>query len=79
MTQDQTAVEWLTERINFHKLNKTLTLEKLYELQETAKQMEKEQFNMARLDGINLANGGYGKKEDKTFKRRSLWEKITNK
>lgn len=28
---------------------------------EQAKQMEKEQLNVARLDGINLANKGYGK------------------
>ena len=31
------------------------------ELEEQAKQMEKEQLNIARLDGVNLAHKGYGK------------------
>jgi len=31
------------------------------ELEEQSKQMEKKQLNIARLDGINLVNKGYGK------------------
>jgi hypothetical protein len=51
MENKMTAVEWLSKR----------TFIPLHEL-EQAKQMEKEQLNIARMDGINLANKGYGKK-----------------
>ena len=52
----QTAVQWLVEQLmerDFINKNK--------EIIEQAKAMEKEQLNIARLDGINLANKGYGK------------------
>ena len=53
---EQTAVQWLVEQLmerDFINKNK--------EIIEQAKAMEKEQLNIARLDGINLANKGYGK------------------
>lgn len=50
MENKMTAVEWLSKR----------TFIPLHEL-EQAKQMEKEQLNIARMDGIDLANKGYGK------------------
>ena len=52
----QTAVQWLVEQLmerDFINKNK--------EIIEQAKAIEKDQLNIARLDGINLANKGYGK------------------
>lgn len=48
-----TAVEWLSKR----------TFIPLHLLEE-AKQMEKEQLNIARIDGMNLADKGYKKQTD---------------
>lgn len=59
MTQ-QLVVEFLVDKI----LNgdwDSLSWPKRREIIEQAKQMEKEQLNMARLEGINLANKGLGK------------------
>ena len=55
----QTAVEWLVDKVTdmIHESNHI----ELVSLLEQAKQMEKEQLNIARLDGINLAHKGYGK------------------
>lgn len=50
-----TAVEWLAEQLPIRIVNS------FQEEIAKAKQMEKEQLNFARLDGINLANKGYGK------------------
>ena len=60
----QTAVEWLLKQINKQSyslgdINITINVPK--DIIEQAKQMEKEQLNIARLDGIQLANKGYGK------------------
>jgi len=66
----QTAVEWLIEQLRSlsHSLEAHLgmgdirvTQGMLDDLEEQAKQIEKEQLNIAKLDGINLANKGYGK------------------
>lgn len=63
MENKQTAVTWL---INELIQNRLMALRydadnTFGEIIEKAKQMEKEQLNIARLDGINLANKGYGK------------------
>lgn len=59
----QTAVDWL--KLQLEKYGDPqyceLTWKELDELCEQAKDMEKEQLNIARLDGVNLANKGYGK------------------
>ncbi len=55
-----TAVEWLFEKLWDEPKDKFTW----YALREKAIQMEKEQLNIARLDGINLANKGYGKKQN---------------
>lgn len=60
----QTAIEWLSEQIlKPDNLNKIRLGGKndLMHLIEQAKEIENEQLNKARLDGINLANKGYGK------------------
>ena len=61
--KQQTATTWL---INELIQNRLVALrydsdDTFGEIIEKAKQMEKEQLNIARLDGINLANKGYGK------------------
>ena len=62
----QTAVEWLIEQVQNKELEIVYT-DVIHSVQipihiiEQAKQMEKEQLNIARLDGINLAHKGYGK------------------
>ena len=64
-----TAVEWLIDKISEKSI---MEKDRYYipynsgsiditDLIEQAKQMEKEQLNIAKLDGINLANKGYGK------------------
>lgn len=53
-----TAVEWLVEQI---KLKYDLDLYHVKKEISQAKEMENKQLNIARLDGINLANKGYGK------------------
>jgi hypothetical protein len=55
----QTAVDWLVNKIYMIIPNEERNF--LEGLREQAKAMEKEQLNIARLDGINLANKGYGK------------------
>jgi hypothetical protein len=55
MENKMTAVEWL--EMELKKLPFTDPIKAFQE----AKQMEKEQLNIARMDGINLANKGYGK------------------
>ena len=59
METTQTAVEWL---VNWMSNNQYFIGNDLLDAIEQAKQMEKEQLNIARLDGINLANKGYGEK-----------------
>ena len=62
MENKKTAVEWLVEQ---YAKNFTLNVnDVMAEPIAEAKQMEKEQLNMARIDGINLANKGYGKQKD---------------
>jgi len=60
MTKQITAVEWLEDKVTdmIHESNHI----ELVSLLEQAKKMEKEQLNIARIDGINLANKGYGSK-----------------
>jgi len=63
---EQTAVEWFIEQVELISLNsKRISKEETIKLYnhaiQKAKKMEKEQLNIARLDGINLANKGYGK------------------
>ena len=50
-----TAVEWFVEQLPVRIVN--MYREEI----KKAKAIEKEQLNIARLDGINLANKGYGK------------------
>lgn len=51
----QTAVEWLIDKLPH-------SIETQFKKHiDQAKEMEKEQLNIARLDGINLATKGYGK------------------
>jgi hypothetical protein len=60
----QTAVEWLKDMLEWNYGDPQMleiTWQNLDDLLERAKAMEKEQLNIARLDGINLANKGYGK------------------
>ena len=53
----QTAVNWLLEHMYM------MGTIKWNDVIEKAKEMEKEQLNTARLEGIELANKGYGKAE----------------
>lgn len=57
-----TALEWLEQQLKstYDKEGK-LPLAYTLDLVKQAKVMEKEQLNIARIDGINLANKGYGK------------------
>ena len=57
-----TAIEWLEQQLKstYDKEGK-LPLAYTLDLVKQAKVMEKEQLNIARIDGINLANKGYGK------------------
>lgn len=66
----QTAVEWIINQLRQLAHDPTthigmgdvrVTQGMIDELEEQSKQMEKEQLNIARIDGINLANKGYGK------------------
>ena len=63
MENKQTAVTWLiNELIQNRLMALRYDADNMFgEIIEKAKQMEKEQLNIARLDGINLANKGYGK------------------
>jgi hypothetical protein len=56
----QTAVEYIIEKLQSAQWEYTPWPERR-KIIEQAKQMEKEQLNIARLDGIHLANKGYGK------------------
>ena len=60
--EQQTAINWLREKLQetYDKEGK-LPLAYTFSLLNKAEQMEKEQLNIARLDGINLAHKGYGK------------------
>lgn len=66
-----TALEWLEQRIKdtYDKEGK-LPIAYTLDLIRQAKEMEKEQLNLARLDGINLANQGYGKPLDPEYMRK---------
>ncbi len=55
----QTAVEWLDR---WFRDNPEATHEEGNKALQQAKEMEKQQLNIARIDGINLANKGYGTK-----------------
>jgi hypothetical protein len=66
----QTAVEWIINQLRQLAHDPTthigmgdvrVTQGMIDELEEQSKQMEKKQLNIARLDGINLVNKGYGK------------------
>ena len=66
----QTAVEWIINQLRqlAHDPSTHLgmgdirvTQGMIDEFEEQSKQMEKKQLNIARLDGINLVNKGYGK------------------
>ena len=56
----QTAIEWIYDILTSENWE-FKTYEEQDEIYQKAKQMEKDQLNIARLDGINLANKGYGK------------------
>lgn len=58
----ETAVEWFFKWFND---NPEATYKEYGDAFEQAKRMEEEQLNMARIDGINLANKGYGKSKNK--------------
>ncbi len=53
----QTAVQWLVEQLKNEEGIDFIPSR----IVERAKQIENEQLNIARLDGINLANKGYQK------------------
>lgn len=55
----QTAVQWLIEELQRLPLEKRMEKSHLFF---HALKMEKEQLNNAIIEGINLANKGYGKK-----------------
>lgn len=57
MENKQTATEWIFQQLWETPKDKF----EWYAILEKAKQMEKEQLNIARMDGIDLANKGYGK------------------
>lgn len=65
ITMAQTALEWYIRQM--FELNigdfksKRGYLGKRRRIEEQAKAMEKEQLNQARIDGMMLANKGYGK------------------
>lgn len=64
----KTAVDWLIDEIeskgkawentSIRRVQIDIDVSDYLELKRQAKQMEKEQLNIARLDGINLANKG---------------------
>lgn len=57
----QTAVDWLIDAMYTSKI---ISIDKIHPrnvLFSQARKMQEEQLNTARLDGINLANKGYGK------------------
>jgi hypothetical protein len=61
-----TAVEWVIEQLLntsylTQKPDTTVNGLKVLKILNQAKEMEKNNLNIARLDGINLANKGYGK------------------
>ena len=64
-SRQQTAVEWYISQM--FQLNqsdyksKRQYLSRRVKIEKMAKEMEKEQLNQARLDGILLAAKGYGK------------------
>jgi hypothetical protein len=51
MERVQTAVEWFSQWVNYHKLNQSLTLETLDDLTVKAKAMEKEQITDSYIMG----------------------------
>ena len=56
---EMTAVDWLQNKLpSLFEHDDNDFYKKLFE---QAKEMEKNNLNIARLDGINLANKGYGK------------------
>lgn len=59
--EKKTAVEWLIEQIKSDQNQKALSPSEWMQVLERAKRMEIEQLNIARLEGVNLANKGYGK------------------
>ena len=61
MNKKLTAVEWLIEQIKSDQNQKALSPSEWMQVLERAKRMEIEQLNIARLEGVNLANKGYGK------------------
>lgn len=66
MENKQTAVEWVIEQLLntsylTQKPDTTVNGLKVLKILNQAKEMEKNNLNIARLDGINLANKGYGK------------------
>lgn len=61
-----TTVEWVIEQLLntsylTQKPDTTVNGLKVLKILNQAKEMEKNNLNIARLDGINLANKGYGK------------------
>lgn len=66
MENKQTAVEWVIKQLLntsylTQKPDTTVNGLKVLKILNQAKEMEKNNLNIARLDGINLANKGYGK------------------
>lgn len=59
--EKKTAVEWLIEQIKSDQNQKALSPSEWMQVLERAKRMEIEQLNIARLEGVNLANKGYVK------------------
>lgn len=57
----QTAVEWFNQQL-VDRQNGNGDSRSWDEIYEKAKEIENEQLNIARIDGINLANKGYGSK-----------------
>lgn len=59
--KQQTAVDWFFTQI-LGSLHSTMSKKDIDELLQKAKEIENTNLNNARIDGINLANKGYGKK-----------------
>lgn len=57
----QSAVDYLITQIIDDQTKKRKSKKEWWVVYDKAKEIEKENLNNARIDGINLANKGYGK------------------
>lgn len=76
-TAMQTLIAWGDEMLQKHP-QKILSFAEAIDKAEELLEMEKEQLNLARMEGVNLANKGYGKKPDNKFDPDFMRKWITN-